>query len=443
MIEVRFERGLFALTPFFVCIMLFFLSSFFCVETVSPLFIGIMSAVYAIVCTFHSSISFHKRIELFIQGTAQPIIIAMCYIFFLSTVFTFVLKTIGGVDAAVSLVLYAIPKQAILPGLFTLISFFAVAIGSSMSAIAAFMPIAVTLAQRLDVDPALMAGLVVGGAMLGDNLSIVSDTTIAATQAVGAKMADKFKVNFFLVLPAFLVTICVLFYVSSSLSAVAYSSHSMISGMQFVSLTPYILILFLAIYGLDVLATLLIGIFAGIVVGLWSNSFSFCGATNLFLEAFSHDTAMQEVLLLVLLIGGIAHVVEYNGGIEYLLHISTKRIKRAWYAELTIFLLTVLVNAFIAINTITILVMGPLVKRIAHQYEISPQRAASLLDIASCFCQGVLPYSPQLLLAASLAHVSPVSILFYTHYQYCIGIITLGSILIGKRKNICKYRFFN
>lgn len=439
MTEVRFQRGLFALTPFFVCIMLFFLSSFLCAETISPLFIGIISALYAVACTFDSSVSFHKRIELFIQGTAQPIIIAMCYIFFLSTVFTFVLKAIGGVDAAVSLALYAIPSQAILPGLFTLISFFAVAIGSSMSAIAAFMPIAVTLADALNVDPALMAGVVVGGAMLGDNLSVVSDTTIAATQAVGAKMADKFKVNFFLVLPAFLATISILFYVSSDLTAATHASQSLISKSECISLTPYILILCLALYGLDVLATLLIGIFAGIFVGWWNAVFTFCGATNLFLEAFSRDTAMQEVLWLVLLIGGIAHIVEYNGGIEYLLHISTRRMKKMWYAELTIFLLTALVNAFIAINTITILVMGPLVKRIAQEYGISPQRAASLLDIASCFCQGVLPYAPQLLLAASLAHVSPISILFHAHYQYCIAVVTLFSIMIGQ-KNKASYK---
>lgn len=422
-----------SLIPFFLFIGLFLFSSVFLKNSLSPLFLCLLATVYAI-ATYPYSIPFNKRIELFIQGSAQPTIIAMGYIFILSTAFTHILSLIGGTDAAVLWGLALIPSAWILPGFFAIVSMFATAVGSSMSAIAAFMPIGIKMAQTLQLNPALFAGIIVSGAMLGDNISIISDTTIAATQMLGARARDKFKTNIFLVFPSFIGTFLVLFYYNYTLVlpyAIDFTQHSLIHHP--ITILPYILLVFFAISGAEVLSLLIIGIIAGLIIGIALGTFTPLQATNLFFEGFFKDRGMQEVFVLVFLIGGLSHLIEQNGGIEYLLATATTKIKSSRTAELCIIGITMLINSFIAINTITILVAGPLVKQLAHTAKISPQRAASLLDISACVCQGILPYAPQLLLAGSLAQISPISILPYLHYQWFVFISILFSVYFSHK----------
>ncbi len=427
------KKSLSSLIPFFLFIGLFVFSSVFLKNPLSPLFLCLLASLYAI-ATCPSSIPFNKRIDLFIQGSAQPTIIAMGYIFILSTAFTHILSLIGGTDAAVLWGLTFMPSAWLLPGFFTIVSLFATAVGSSMSAIAAFMPIGFKMAQMLQANSALFAGIVVSGAMLGDNLSIISDTTIAATQMLGARARDKFKTNIFLVLPAFIATILVLLYFNNTLivpQAIELTQYPL--AHHPITILPYILLLFFAICGAEVLSLLLIGIIAGLIIGIALGTFTPFEATSLFFEGFFKDRGMQEVFVLVFLIGGLSHLVEQNGGIEYLLAISTTKIRSSRSAELFIIGMTMLINSFIAINTITILVAGPIVKQLAHKTKIPPQRAASLLDIAACICQGILPYAPQLLLASSLAQISPIAILPYLHYQWFIFIVILFSAYLSHK----------
>lgn len=422
--------GFFSLTPFLLFITLFMLSACVFSISISPLFLCVISVIYALVCVFPHTLSFNKRVELFVLGSAKETVIAMCYIFIFSTVLTHILKIIGGTDAVIAWSMHFVPTWLILPGFFAVVSLFATTIGSSMSAIAAFMPIGAGIAHALHIDPALFAGIVVNGAMLGDNLSILSDTTIAATQTIGVRMVDKFKTNFMLVLPAFIATLFVLYYQSSM-----YVSNDMVHAFAQVPRTsligalPYLMLFVLALCGFEVLTVLVVSIFLAIGIGIWQGVFTLASGSAQFLEGFSQSPGMQEVLILVLLISGLSSIVEYNGGIEYLLRVTSKRVSGLRSAELIIVLLGFFVNAIIAINTITILITGPLVKQLAERFHVTKQRAASLLDIATCMSQGLLPYTPQLLLAGSLAGVSTVSILPFLYYQWFLLLVILGSII--------------
>lgn len=419
-----------AITPLILFVILFLFSSLMWGQTISPLFPCLLAIIYSLLCTFKKEISFNKRIELFITGSSQQTAIATCYILFFSAIFSYVLNLIGSTHIAVHASLTAIPAHLLLPGFFSLVSFFAIAIGSSMGAIAAFIPIGLGIGSTLKADPALMCGIVVGGAMLGDNLSIISDTTIAATQTTGCKMSDKFKANFLMVIPAFIGTLIILFYLNSSLAlsnVISTQGHAL-SWEQIIPICPYLLVFLLAPLNIDVLALLVGGIFLGTAIGIWQGTFTFLQSTALLIDGFAQNTSIQEVLILVLFVAGLSYLVEYNGGIQYLIDHLSRKIKSRAAAEMSISLLVFLVNMAVAINTIAILVTGPVAKRIADQFNIEKKRVASLIDIVACICQGILPYSAQLLLAASLAKISSISIMPYLHYQWLMALVTFGSI---------------
>ena len=303
-----------------------------------------------------------------------------------------------------------------------------------MGTIAAFLPIALGIGKKLEVDPAFMSGLIVSGAMLGDNLSIISDTTIAATQTIGCSMADKFRTNLALVVPAFLMTCLILLYynqfivVSSSFDVVPFTFQ------QFILIIPYLIMFSLAPLQIDVLAILLFGILVSFAIGMSYDIFTFSQSTHLLLQGFAANQSIQEVVLLVLLVAGLSALVEYNGGITYLFELVSIRAKSKVGAECAIGLLVFLVNAAVAINTIAILITGPVAKTVAEKFNIEKSRMASLVDIVSCICQGILPYAPQLLLASSLAQVPSVSIIPYLHYQGAIAFVLMVSSLIAYRK---------
>ena len=422
------QGSLFSLTPFFLFIGLFLCSALFFSGTISPLF-SCMIAIMWSFFTFTNPTTLNKKAELFVTGSAHPTVLAMCYIFIFSSVFTYVLKLIGGIAAAVNISLHVIPTSLLLPGFFTVVSIFATAIGTSMGAIAAFLPIGVGLAQTLGINPSLMAGIVVGGAMLGDNLSIISDTTIASTQSVGARMTDKFKANFLLVIPAFILTNIVLLYKNlTSLSQFSPIVLEPVTSIELLKTIPYLIIIGLTLYGIDVIAVLIAGILTSSAIGIGLGMFSFAQSTQFILSGLMADSSMIEVLVLALFVAGLAHIVEHNGGISYLLAKCSRHIKNKAQAELSIALLTFIVNAAVAINTIAILIAGPMAKHIGDQFDIPKKRNACLLDIAACVCQGILPYAPQLLLAGSLAGVSSISIIPYLHYQWFMALVLLTSI---------------
>jgi Na+/H+ antiporter NhaC len=428
---VNTERKLsfIALTPLILFVLLFLSSVCIMGQAISTLFACFIAVIYAITCTFTSDVSLNKRIELFILGSAQHTALATCYILYLSAIFTYVVDLIGGTKAAVAIGMSVLPTHLILPGFFSLVSLFAVAIGSSMGAIAAFLPIGLGITTKISVDPALMCGLVVGGAMLGDNLSIISDTTIAATQTTHCKMSDKFKANFFLVLPAFCLTIFVLSFINKGLTVnTEIVTTGFVSFWECISVLPYAIVFFLAPLNIDVMAILTLGIGVAMGIGIWQGILAPLQATGLLLKGFSANESIQEVFILVLFVAGLSYLVEYNGGITYLIDRFSHKIKTKTSAEISIIFLVFFVNMAVAINTIAILVTGPVAKHIADQFGIKKQRVASLIDIVACICQGILPYAPQLLLAASLAKISPIIILPYLHYQWFIALITIVSV---------------
>lgn len=422
--------GIIHLLPFAIFVGLFVCSLVFFNGTISPIFSCLVAITVALML-MPRHISFNKRIEIALQGSAHPTIIAMCYIYILSAVFTYTLKLIGGLDAAVQIGMRIIPESYLLPGFFTIVSLFATAIGSSMGAIAAFLPIGLGIAHKVQVDPAFMAGIVVGGAMLGDNLSIISDTTIAAVQTTHCSMKEKFSHNLRLVIPAFVFTFITLTILNGQ---GGYSLHALditsIGYDHIVKTTPYMLIFVCAILGMDVIPVLLVGIIWAASIGISYRVLTFTRATGLLLEGFAHDSGgIQEVLILSLLVAALSHLVEYNGGISYILEKLSTRIKSERSAELHISLLIFLVNAAVAINTIAILITGPVAKKVGNAHGVSNARVATLIDIVACICQGILPYAPQLLLAASLAGVSTTAIMPYLYYQGYILVVLMITIL--------------
>ena len=421
------KAGFTQLIPFIIFILIFLSSALFFQMQISAIFACLIATICAFF-TFLTPTSINKKIEIFVSGAAQPTIIAMLYIFIFSSAFTYILKIIGGTDAAINVGLHIIPTAYLLPGLFIIVSIFATAIGTSMGTIAAFLPIAVGFSKELHIDPALIAAIVVSGAMLGDNLSIISDTTIAATQTTRCSAKDKFRTNFLLVLPAFILTALVLLYTNLNLPALQLA-HYTISSLDLLKTSPYAIVLVLASLGLDVIAVLILGIICAASIGIYLEKFNYLQATGLIAEGFSHNAGgVQEVIILSLFVSGLAAVVDYNGGIAYLLEKFSKRIENKGSAELHIVLLTFLVNAAIAINTIAILVTGPVAKKIGDKFSIPNYRIASIVDITACICQGILPYAPQLLLASTLAGVSSLSIIPYLYYQGFMALVLVASI---------------
>lgn len=420
---------MFQLSPFLIFVGLFLISTLVLPTPISPIFSCIVAVMYSFF-TFRDKLTLNEKMAVFIQGSSDSTIMTMSFIFIFTTAFSYILRLIGGVDAAVNLGLYCIPESYVLPGFFIVVSMFALAIGTSMGSIAAFLPIGIGFAQKMGINPALMAGVVVSAAMFGDNLSIISDTTIAAAQTTGARMKDKFKTNFWLVLPAFLLTILLLTGLNIfSMRDYALVATNPISGTDFILVLPYLMIFALALAGLDVIAVLIAAVLVSLAIGLWLGKFSFLQSTSLVVDGFAkNDGGIVEVFVLALCVAGLSKIVEYNGGITYVIDHFKRRMKTAGGAELSIALLVFIINAAVAINTVAILIAGPVAKQIAERFGITAKRTACLLDIIACFCQGILPYAPQLLLAGSLAGVSPTSIMPYLHYQWFVGLVMAISI---------------
>lgn len=366
-----------------------------------------------------------------LQGMGDSNIMLMCLIFLLAGAFATVSKAIGAVDAVVALGLGALPASLILPGLFLVAAFVSLSIGTSMGTVAAVVPIALGVADAAGLDRVLVVGAVLGGAMFGDNLSIISDTTIAATRSQGAEMRDKFRENFKIALPAAIATLILLGVLGDAAPVEAPDAASPWLVL------PYLLVLGLALAGLDVVLVLAIGLVA-------SGVFGFAMAQGYDAVSFAGDIyvgfeGMVEITLLSILIGGLAALIKATGGLAWLAQvIATFARGRAGRraGELSIAALAAGSDALTANNTVAILVTGSLAKDIAQRHGISPRRAASVLDIFACVVQGVLPYGAQILLAASLASVSPLALAGSVQYCWLLAVAALAFMLWPSRRTV-------
>ena len=363
-----------------------------------------------------------------LQGMGDGNVMLMCLIFLLAGAFATVSKAIGAVDAVVALGLGALPAGLILPGLFVVAAFVSLSIGTSMGTLAAVVPIALGVADAAGLDRVLVTSAVLGGAMFGDNLSIISDTTIAATRSQGAEMRDKFRENFRIALPAAIATIVLLATLGDAAPVEAPDAASPWLVL------PYVVVLGLALAGLDVVLVLGIGLVVsgvfGFVLAQEYDAVSFAGDIYLGFES------MVEITLLSILIGGLAALIKATGGLAWLAQVIAKFARGHTgrrLGELSIAALAAGSDALTANNTVAILVTGSLAKDIAHRHGISPRRAASVLDIFACVVQGVLPYGAQILLAASLAAVSPLALAGSVYYCWLLALSAIGFMLWPRR----------
>ncbi|HDZ3226805.1 TPA: Na+/H+ antiporter NhaC family protein [Vibrio cholerae] len=369
--------------------------------------------------------SLNRAIEQFLRGVGHSDIMAMCIIYLLAGAFAAVAKATGGVDATVNLGLALLPASLILPGLFVISAFVATAMGTSMGTIAAIAPVALGIAQAADLNLGLTAGVVLSGAMFGDNLSIISDTTIAATRSQGCHMRDKFKENIRIALPAALLALVVFTFSSQT----AQSPQT--SDIEWLKVLPYLTILVLAVMGLNVFLVLLVGILMAAGVGGLSDGYS--------LSALTKDFGnMQEIFLLSMLIGGMGELMKQQGGLAFLTHHISRMIdkftrshsdvQKMRASELGIAGLVALTNVCTANNTVAIIVSGGVAKELAEHNGVTAKRSASLLDIFSCIMQGVLPYGAQALLLGSIFQMSPLSVVSYSYYCFFLAVAALVAV---------------
>lgn len=365
--------------------------------------------------------SMNDRIAVFSQGAAHPNVLTMIWIFVLAGAFARSAEAIGAIDATVALTLRLLPGNLLFAGIFLAACFVSLSVGTSVGTIVALMPVAVGLAESTSVDVAYMSAIVVGGAFFGDNLSFISDTTIAATRSQGCELRDKFKVNFYMALPAALLVL--LYYVVAgwNLEVVAGAA-----SVDWVKIIPYLVVLATAIAGMNVMIVLTLGLFASGVIGICSGSFSVFD----WLGTMGGGIAgMSDLIIVTLLAGGMLEVIRHNGGIDYIIRILTGRVSNRRTAELSIAALVGIANICTANNTIAIVTVGPIARKISERVGIDPRRSASLLDIFSCVVQGIIPYGAQMLMAAGLASVSPLEIVRYLYYPYALGAVALLAIV--------------
>jgi len=416
-----------ALLPLVVFLALFLGSGiYFNMQGVDMAFYQLPAPVAAIVGIILAFVmgkgSIDEKMDTFVSGVGDSNIIIMCMIYLLAGGFSAVASAMGGVDSTVNFGLSIIPPSLILPGIFIIACFVSTSMGTSMGTISAVAPIAVEMAIKAQLPVAVAVGAVVGGAMFGDNLSMISDTTIAATRTQGCEMRDKFIMNFKIALPAAILTIIIMI-----ISGVSGQIPDDL-GYSVIKIVPYIAVLVLALLGINVFLVLIIGIVLGGVIGLLDGSFTLIAFTQTIYDGF---TSMQEIFILSLLVGGLAALISKEGGVDYLLNTITSRIKSVRGAEAGISALVSVADICTANNTVAIVITGPMAKQIADENGVDPRRSASLLDIFSCIWQGIIPYGAQLLLAGQLSQLSPIEIMPSLYYPYLLAIVAILAIIFG------------
>lgn len=379
----------------------------------------VLSSVVAIAISKGGKLN--SRIEQFCKGAANSNIMLMVVIFILAGAFAQTAKEMGAVDATVNLTMSLLPGNLLAAGIFIAACFISISVGTSVGTIVALAPVAVGIAEKAGMPDALMLGVVVSGAMFGDNLSFISDTTIVATRTQGCEMSDKFKVNFRIALPVAILTAVLYVWLGLGVHESYQPEH-----IEWVKVLPYLVVLVAAIAGMNVMLVLFLGILLSGITGLLTGAFDIW-AWNAAMG--SGITGMGELIIVTLLAGGMLEMIRYNGGIEWIIQKLTARIDSARGAEVSIAGLVSFANLCTANNTIALIMAGPIAKDIATRFHIDPRRSASLLDIFSCFVQGIIPYGAQMLMASGLGNVSPLEIMQYLYYPYLLGAGALLAII--------------
>ena len=398
--------------------------AFYQFPSVTAMFIALIVAF----CMGKESID--QKFSIFAKGAANENVLTMLMIYILAGAFSTVAKTMGGVDATVNLGLSIIPVQLLTAGVFVISAFLGTATGTSVGTITALVPIAVGLASESGLSVPMMLGACAGGAMFGDNLSMISDTTIAATKTQGVELKDKFRVNFYIALPAAIITLIILLVVARPDAAAVMETRT----FEIIKVLPYVLVLVLAIIGINVFLTLTIGILTAGVIGM------VCGDLTIFTYAqaiWNGFTGMSEVFFLALFCGGISELIAHNGGIVWLIEKLRKMMHGEKSAQVGMAAMVSLADCATANNTVAIILCGNVAKDVSREYKVDPRQMASLLDVFSCVFQGIIPYGAQLLMAASLTAttyniaISPVEIVPYMWYCWILAAFGLLSVFTG------------
>lgn len=415
-----------ALLPFVVFLVLFIGSGIILDDFYAFPVIVAIAIAGAVALAMNRKDSFEKKVEVFCKGAGNSNVMLMVVIFLLAGAFSSTASGMGAVEATVNFALSIIPANLLVVGLFIIACFISLAMGTSVGTIVALAPIGLGIGEQTELSIPLIMASIIGGAMFGDNLSFISDTTITAVRTQGAEMKDKFKVNFFIVLPAAIVTCILLAVLTAGETAIVDAA-----SFEWYKIVPYIFVIMFALLGLNVFLVLASGIGLAGVVGLIDGSYS----VMTMIQAVGDGMAgMFEMAFLAILIAGMVEVIKHNGGIDYILHVATRKIKSKRDAQFAMAGLVSLTDLSTANNTIAILIAGPLAKNIADEHGIEPRKSASIIDIFSCAVQGVIPYGAQLIVAAGVAGISPVLIMPYAFYPMLIAVCGIIAIMIGYPK---------
>ena len=416
------KKGIIALSPLLVFIVLYLVTSIIARDFYKvPITVAFMiSSIFAVAIS--GRLPLKKRIETFSRGAGTGNLMLMLWIFVLAGAFANSAKVMGSIDATVNLTLTLLPAQMLLAGLFLAACFISLSIGTSVGTIVALVPIAAGIAQSTGTPIAMMTAVVVGGAFFGDNLSFISDTTIAATQTQGCRLSDKFRVNTFIVAPAALLILLIYAFMGSSVQEPAS-----IPQIELMKVVPYLVVLITAVFGMNVMAVLTLGLMLTGIIGMLNGSYDMYG----WFKAMGDGIlGMGELIIITMMAGGLLEIVRENGGIDFIIQKLTAKVSSKRGAEFSIAALVTLTNICTANNTVAIITVGGIAKQIGDRFGVDNRKCASLLDTFSCFTQGIIPYGAQILMAAGLARLNPIDIMPYLYYPLALGFSALLAIML-------------
>lgn len=368
-----------------------------------------------------------KRIKTFSKGASSENIMLMIWIFIQAGAFASSAKAMGSIDNTVNLALQLLPADMIMAGLFLAACFVSLSVGTSVGTVVALVPIATGLANATDINVAMMVGIVVGGALFGDNLSFISDTTVVATQTQGCRMSDKFHANLSIVSPAAICIFIIYIFLGKDIN---FPQETL--DTEYIKVLPYVTVLVTAVMGMNVILVLSLGIVLTGIIGVLTGSYDIFGFMHSMHEGI---LGMSELIIVTILAGGMLEIVRLNGGIHLIINSITRHVHGRRGGEAAIAIIVMLVDFCTANNTIAIITVGPIAKHISEQFGIEAKRTASLLDTFSCFAQGIIPYGAQLLMAGGLAAITPASIIPYLFYPYALGLVAMISIAMHKESS--------
>ena len=390
---------------------------------------AIVGFLIALIVAFvqNRRLRFSDKLSIISKGIGEENIVTMCLIFLAAGAFSGTIQAAGGVESTVNLGLSIMPSSVAVVGLFVIGCFISVSMGTSVGTITAMTPIGVGIAEKTGIAMPICVGAVVCGAMFGDNLSMISDTTIAAVRTQGCEMKDKFKENFLIVLPAAIITAVLFFFLARG------NAGKIEGNLQYdiVKVIPYLVVLIGALIGVNVFLILIVGTVLAALVGVGTGAFAI---GELFQKMGDGVTSMYDITVISIVVAAIVALVKEYGGIEFILNLIKKRINGPRGGEFGISALALLVDCCTANNTVAIVMAGPIAKEISDEFDVSPKRSASLLDIFASVGQGMIPYGAQLLTAAGLSALSPVQIMPYLFYPILMGISAVLFIVFRRRK---------